>query len=161
MCPLASRDAGLRPAARLARSRCAAGSACSPRATSQGQHRSMATTWQKVPGARTTGGGRFSQADSAGPIPVTHSTREERCIPSRMHTVGQSPQHHLIVVESQLCNCPSRPSAHVATAARRNSGRPISSISMAVAILIDSHRGQLAPDRAPLAFTLIVVTIRR
>jgi hypothetical protein len=57
--PLASRDAGLQPAARLARSRCAARSACSPRATSRGQHRSMTTTWQKVQGARTTGGGRF------------------------------------------------------------------------------------------------------
>jgi len=57
--PLASRDAGLRPAARLARSRCAARSACSPRATSRGQARSMETTWQQVPGAWTTGGGRF------------------------------------------------------------------------------------------------------
>ena len=59
MRPLASRDAGLRPAARLPRSRCPASSACSPRATSRGQHRSMGTTRQQVPEARTTGGGRF------------------------------------------------------------------------------------------------------
>jgi hypothetical protein len=44
VCPLASRDAGPRPAARLARSRCAAHSACSPRATSRGQDRSLTTT---------------------------------------------------------------------------------------------------------------------
>ena len=56
---LTSNDAGLRPAARLPRSRCAARSACSPRATSRDQHRSMGSRWEKVPGARTTGGGRF------------------------------------------------------------------------------------------------------
>ena len=56
---LTSNDAGLRPAARLPRSRCAARSACSPRATTRGQGRSIETTWQQVLGARTTGGGRF------------------------------------------------------------------------------------------------------
>ena len=57
--PLAFRDAGLQPAARLPRSRCAARSACSPRATSPEQHRSIGTAWQTVRGARATGGGRF------------------------------------------------------------------------------------------------------